>query len=216
MWQKLYDELKDQGFMVIAVAMDSRGVSSARGPIKRAKTTYVSVIDRGHLVADLYNMVNVPQAVWIDEAGKIVRPTEVSGAALTFNIAKMRKMRKVYLDAIRDWVRNGKASEFVFDAEQARAHVPTFTEEIALAHANFHLGQALWDSGDKKEGASFLKRAVELNPNSWNFYRQMKNLEHILGSGGPEFFRRTRRHRKQGREYYPAPDMRGMPGTSEA
>jgi hypothetical protein len=209
-WQKVYHELKDEGFMVITVAMDSRGAKSARGPIKRAKATHPSLIDTGHLVADLYNMVNVPQAVWIDEGGKIVRPTEVSGAALSFNVAKMRRLRKIYLDAIRDWVHHGESSDYVFDEEQARAHLPAFTEEIALAHANFHLGQTLWDAGNKKEGAIFLRRAVELNPDSWNFFRQMKNLENILGSGGPEFMMRARKYRKAGNEYYPRPDMPGM------
>ncbi len=58
-WQRLYDELKDSGFMIIAVAMDSRGESAVRGPIRKAKTTYVSLIDRDHVVAELYNMTNV-------------------------------------------------------------------------------------------------------------------------------------------------------------
>jgi tetratricopeptide (TPR) repeat protein len=155
-------------------------------------------------------MVNVPQAVWVDEAGKVVRPTEVSGAALSLNLAKMRRLRSLYLDAIPDWVANGETSPYAFDEAAARAHLPEFTEDIALAHTNFHLGQTLWSQGDREEGAVFLEAAVELNPNSWNFYRQMKNLEHVLGSGGPAFFRRTRKHRKQGLEYYPRPDMPGM------
>ncbi len=210
MWQKLYEELESQGFMIVAVAMDSRGLDAVRGPIKRAKTTYTSLIDENHLVAELYNMVNVPQAVWIDEGGKIVRPTEVSGAAVTLNISKVRKTRRIYCDAIRDWVRNGEQSEYAFSEEQVRAHLPEFTEDIALAHANFHLGQYLWRHGDKTEAASFLRCAVELNPDSWNFFRQMKNLEHILGSGGPEFMRRARRYRKEGKDYYPLPDMASM------
>ena len=45
---------------------------------------------------------------------------------------------------------------------------------------------------------------------SWNFFRQMKNLQHVLGSGGPEFLRRSREHRKAGKAYYPLPDMAGM------
>ena len=101
MWQKLYTELQDQNFLIIAVAMDSRGVGAVRGPITRAKTTYVSLVDTGHVVAELYHMVNVPQAVWIDEAGRIVRPSEVSGAALSFNLRKLRKARRIYLDAVR-------------------------------------------------------------------------------------------------------------------
>ena len=100
--------------------------------------------------------------------------------------------------------------DYVFDDEQARAHLPGYSEEIALGHANFHLGQALWDAGNKKEGAAFLRRAVELNPDSWNFFRQMKNLQHVLGSGGPDFLRRSREHRRAGKAYYPLPDMAGM------
>ena len=79
MWQKLYSELQDQNFTIITVAMESRGAKSAGGPIRKSKATHPSLIDEDHLVADLYNMVNVPQAVWIDEEGRIVRPTEVPG-----------------------------------------------------------------------------------------------------------------------------------------
>jgi alkyl hydroperoxide reductase subunit AhpC len=94
-WQKLYEELKDQNFMIITVAMDSRGESAVRGPITRAKTSYVSLVDRDHRVAELYNMVNVPQAVWIDEAGRNVRPTETAGAAMSLNIKKIRPTRAI-------------------------------------------------------------------------------------------------------------------------
>ena len=159
-------------------------------------------------------MVNVPQAVWIDEEGIIVRPTETAGAAITFNVGRIRKTRKLYCDAIRDWVEKGAASEYAFSSEEARAHLPAFTSEIALAHANFHLGRDLWEQGNREEGAAFLKRAVDLNPDSWNFFRQMKNLEHILGSGGPAFFRRARSYRKEGKEYYPLPDIAAMEEVS--
>jgi hypothetical protein len=211
-WQKLYSELRDQNFVVITIAMDSRGIEAVRGPIRRSKAAHPSLLDRDHLVADLYNMVNVPQAVWIDESGRIVRPTEVSGAAMTFNFAKLRKTREIYCDAIRDWVVNGERSEHVFSESEARAHLPPYTAEIARAHASFHLGQALWNGGNRHEGAAFLKQAVELNPDSWNFFRQMKNLEHILGSGGPEFMRRVRKASKAGKDYYPLPDMAAMRG----
>ena len=210
MWQKLFDELKDQNFMVIAVAMDSRGVDAVRGPIQKAKTTYTSLIDREHVVASLYNMVNVPQAVWIDEQGVIVRPTEVSGAALSLNLRKMRRTREIYCEAIRGWVEQGTACEHLYSKADARARTPEYTEDIAAAHANFQLGQHLWNAGHQKEGAEFLQRAVALNPDSWNFFRQMKNLKHVLGSGGPEFMRRVRRSRKAGKEYYPLPDMSTM------
>lgn len=209
-WQKLHEELHSEGLTIVAVAMDSRGLPAVRGPITRAKTSYVSLLDTDHVVAELYNMVNVPQAVWIDEAGKIVRPSEVSGAAMSFNLLKMRKARARYLDAIRDWVAKGPESEFAFSEQQAREHLPAFTPEIAEAHAHFHLGRRLFEDGNKEEGEAFLRRAVELHPDSWNFFRQMKNLGHILGSGGPEFIRRVREARKAGKDYYPLPDMPGF------
>jgi tetratricopeptide (TPR) repeat protein len=214
-WQKLYNELKDQNFMVIAVAMDSRGVDAVRGPITKAKTTYTSLVDRDHLVSDLYNMVNVPQAVWIDEAGRIVRPTEVSGFALTLNLLKARKTREVYFDAIRDWVKNGDASPHAYSEADARAHLPAYTAEIALAHASFHLGQHLWNAGNRDEGERFLRKATELNPDSWNFFRQMKNLGHKLGSGGPEYMARVRKWSKEGNKYYPLPDIEGIGGAKK-
>ncbi len=209
-WQKLYAELKDRNFMLVAVAMDSRGAKSAAGPIRRSKATHPSLIDQDHLVADLYNMVNVPQSVWIDEDGRIVRPTEVPGAALSFNLKKMRQLRALYLDAVRDWVRHGDQSEYAFTPEAAREHLPASTDEIALAHANFHLGRHLWEHGDRDEAMQFLRTATELNPDSWNFFRQMKNLQHILGSGGPEFFARARRASKAGKQYYAVPDIAAM------
>ena len=35
---------------------------------------YPNLIDEKHIVAELYNMNNVPMSVWIDERGQIVRP----------------------------------------------------------------------------------------------------------------------------------------------
>ena len=140
----------------------------------------------------------------------VVRHPRVPGAALSFNLNKMRKTRAIYLDAIRDWVRKGDESEYAYSAEEARARLPEFTDAIALAHANFHLGRFLWDHGDRNEAMGFLRTATDLNPDSWNFFRQMKNLQHILGSGGPEFIGRVRRAAKAGKSYYPVPDMTAM------
>ena len=40
--------------------------------------SYTVLIDEKHLVSKLYNMVNVPTGVWINEQGRIVRPNEVA------------------------------------------------------------------------------------------------------------------------------------------
>src|SRR5262245_31744510 len=140
--------------MVIAVAMDSREGDPLPW-IEAAKPTYVCLIDRDHRLAELYGVVNVPEAIWIDEKGRIVRPAETAGAYEGFRQMNRatREMpedvarttahaRTTYLDAIRDWARHGARSPHVFTAEQARAHLPALTEDTATAQAMLQIGRA--------------------------------------------------------------------------
>src|SRR5438094_7601258 len=83
-WQALYGELGPKGFVPFAVAFDSAGETAARPWIEAAKPTYPCVIDRKHVVGELYDMINVPTAVWINEAGRIVRPSEPAGVTDAF------------------------------------------------------------------------------------------------------------------------------------
>ena len=69
--------------MVLTVAVD-RSAEAARPWIEAARPTHPALIDRRHLVADLYNMVNVPTVVWVDEVGRIVRPNDVAFGTDTF------------------------------------------------------------------------------------------------------------------------------------
>jgi uncharacterized protein YnzC (UPF0291/DUF896 family) len=220
-WQHLFDELKDYGFMVFAVAMDSRGAEIARPWIEAAKTTYVSVIDTEHRVADLYNMVNVPEAVWIDEAGRIVRPTEVAGSGDYFRKMdrvtrtlpeegkRMREeMRTRYMDALRDWVKNGIKSAYAFDPAAARAHVRKQTDDMALAHCWFRLGRHLHATGKVEEAEAALAEASRLHPDSWNIWRQMGDMK-LEGKPNPDFWARV--DTLGSRRYYDKIDMPGMP-----
>ena len=204
MWQALYEELKSKGFVVITVALESRGVEAARPSIENAKPTYPCLIDVDHVVARLYNMVNVPQAVWIDEQGRIVRPTETAGVTdgfrkmnpTTYAIPKpeldgMVAARGHYLDAIRDWVAHGAASRYVLGADAARQRTPRFTQAVARAHAMFRLGRHLVEQGRREEGLRALAHAVELNPDAWTLWRQMADLDTVGKAGGPEFWTRV-------------------------
>ena len=204
MWQALYEELGSKGFVVMTVALESRGADAARPHIENAKPTYPCLIDVDHEVARLYNMVNVPQAVWIDERGQIVRPTETAGVTdgfrkmdtKTFAIPKpeldeMTAARSRYLDSIRDWVANGAASRYVLDAEEARRRTPKFTPVVARAHATFRLGRHLVDKGRRDEGLRVLANAAQLNPAAWTMWRQMADLDAVGKSGGPEFWARV-------------------------
>jgi hypothetical protein len=171
-WQALYEELAGANFMVIAVAMDSRE-GDAFPWIEAAHPTYPTLIDREHLMAELFGVVNVPQAIWIDEAGRIVRPAEAAGAYEGFRkmnratrempeeVARLTAGAKsTYLDAVKDWVRRGPESEHALPAEGARAHLPALTEDMATAQAMFRLGQFLLRHGETEEGNRWLGEAA--------------------------------------------------------
>jgi hypothetical protein len=220
-WQALYEELKDRNFMVIAVALDSRPGDPLPW-IEAARPSYLCLIDRDHRLAELYNMVNVPQAVWIDERGTIVRPTEPAGAYEGFrrmdrvtrempaDAARLTAEAKTtYVNAIRDWVLNGPASAHAFDPGRARAHVPVPPEDVAGAHAAFRLGQHLLRRGQAEEGDRWLREASRLHPESWCIWRQRAGVTEFGLASQPDFWERVDALGE--RRYYDAVDMPGMP-----
>jgi hypothetical protein len=220
-WQALYEELKDRGFVVIAVALDSREGDPLPW-IEAAAPSYPCLIDRDHHLADLYHMVNVPQAVWIDEHGTIVRPTESAGAYEGFrrmdrvtrempgDAARLTAETKAtYLNAIRDWVRRGRASGHAFDAERARARAPRPTEDVARAHVAFRLGQHLIRHGQAEEGDRWLAEASRRHPDSWAMWRQRAGVTELGLAAQPDFWARVDALAE--RRYYAPIDMEGMP-----
>ena len=221
MWQALYEELKDHGFVVIAVALDSREGDPLPW-IEEANPTYPCLIDRDHRLADLYHMVNVPQAVWIDERGTIVRPTEAAGAYEGFrrmdrttrevpaDVARITADTKAaYVNAIRDWVRSGRTSTYALDADRARAHAPQPTDDIARAHVLFRLGQYLLRHGQAAEGDRWLAEASRLHPDSWAIWRQRAGVNDTGLAALPDFWSRVDALGEK--RYYAPIDMPGMP-----
>jgi hypothetical protein len=200
-WQALYTELAPKGFLPIAVAFDSAGNPAAEPWIKAANPTYPCVIDRRHIVAELYDMVNVPNAVWIDEDGKIVRPSEPAGSSdafrkmdhTTFSIppdalADLQAKRATYLNALRDWVDKGAKSKFALDEKEVLRRMHTPSDDHVLAAANFRLGEYLVEQGHKEAAQKYFEEAKRLRPESWNYKRQAWSLEDPMKSGGPEFW----------------------------
>lgn len=208
--------------MVVTVAMDA-DAEAARPFIEGAKPTHVSVIDRDHVVAGLFNMVNVPQSVWIDETGHIVRPVEIAGVTEGFRdgldrttgvmapevIARNATIRRAYVDAIRDWVEKGAASRHALDAGRARARVALPDDRIEEAHVQFRLAQALLRRGRDAEAQAPVERARALHPRSWTIWRQTaaKNARGLASHA--EFFARIDATAPGG--FYPPVDMDGLP-----
>ena len=217
MWQALYTELGPKGFVPIAIAFDSAGNDAAAPWIKAANPTYPCLIDRRHIVAELYDMVNVPNAVWIDERGRIVRPTEPAGANDAFRkmdrtnfsmppdaMAERMATRDAYYNAIRDWVEKGPASKFAMTETEAVRRIHTPSNDHVLAAANFRLGEYLVELGHPHDAQKYFTEAKRLRPESWNYKRQAWALEDPAKAGGPEFWAAV--DELGDNKYYPTPE----------
>jgi hypothetical protein len=172
----------------IAVALDARGAAAAGEWIRAAAPTYPCLLDERHTVAELYGMVNVPMAVWIDESGAIVRPAEIAGASEAFRteldretfaqsergVERVVRAREVYSAAVRAWVLEGRHA-LPPDEARRRLRLPTATAALAAAHAR--LGELLWEAGDGAGARRHFAEASRLVPESWCFRRQAWNLE---------------------------------------
>ena len=116
MWQSLHASLQDRKFTVVTVAMDEP--EAARPWIELAKPTYPCLIDRNHHVAELYNMVNVPQAK-LDRRGRAgscgrrrMPAHQMRSGTWTASPCKCRpskwrernRTKQTYVAAVRDWV----------------------------------------------------------------------------------------------------------------
>lgn len=217
--------MKGSNFTIVSVALDSGGIAAVRDWIRPAEPsqippplrdimgwgetecsraampTYPCLIDEKHLVAELYNMTNVPMGVWIDETGRVVRPAEPAGATdgfrsmdrATFQMPAQladegRVARKRYVDALRDWVERGDASSYALPADEVRKRVEGLSETDALAAANFRLAQYLHNQGRTERARHYFDRAFRLCPESWHYLRQALELEETGKASGPEFF----------------------------
>ena len=202
MWQSLVESTRGSAFTVVAIALDQP--EAARPWVEAAAPTYPCLIDRDHRVAELYHLVNVPQAVWIDEHGRMVRPPETAGSTDGFRrmdretftmpaeaVAERKRVKAFYLEAVTDWAVRGAASLHVLDAAgfARRLHLPDAT--VAEAHAHFRLAQALQRDGRDDEASTQFDEATRLHPDSWAMWRQSAGKDARGLASGPEFWARV-------------------------
>jgi hypothetical protein len=200
-WQELYDELKALNFTVITVAMD-KSADDASPWIEAAQPKHPSLIDTQHLVADVYNMVNVPTIVWIDERGRIVRPNDVA-----FGSDRFRALTGIdstrHRDALRAWVR-GEASVFSEHEVRSLQVLPTRRDEEA--RAEFGLGLWLFEQGRTEAAERHFLRGGELAPYDFMIRRGSLPIRGI-DPMGPEFLKMMTEWQAAGHSYYkPLPE----------
>ncbi len=76
MWQVLRNELHPLGLEVVTVSLELSGPEASRPYIEAAGAQHPSLLDPTHQMDALFGVVNIPNVIWIDEAGVIVRPPE--------------------------------------------------------------------------------------------------------------------------------------------
>ena len=187
--------------MIVTVALDidpdkaREWIESA--PASEGANAHIALVDSAHLVDELLGINNVPMAVWINEAGQLVRPAESASivesplrkmevssdlpermqVALT-EIKKMPESANEYRAAIIDWAHRGADSTFALRPDQVVARSQPRPIEHAEAAAWFELGQHVFRStGDKEVAKPLWQKAHALDRGNWTYKRQAWTLE---------------------------------------
>src|SRR5258708_16176712 len=130
--------MKDRNFEIVSVAQDTGGVKDAGPAITDANPSFTVLIDEKHLVTKLYNMVNVPTGVWINEKGRIVRPNEVAFIDDRFKVFTGLDSAP-YISALKDWIEKGDNSVYAMSEDPIRQKPTLPPPNIVLATAHFRL-----------------------------------------------------------------------------
>jgi peroxiredoxin len=170
-WEKIYESLKNENFEIVAAAQDTGGSKVVDPWYEKAHVSFTALTDAQHTVSSLYQMVNVPSGVWIDESGKIVRPAEVAYShkqrVLGQDIGDDR-----YAAGVRDWIKNGQQSSYVVAADKLQPRLTARDSTQRLANAQFKLGAYFSTHGNRELATKHWQEAQQLSPDNWNYHRQ--------------------------------------------
>jgi hypothetical protein len=197
-WQEVRERLHPRGLEIVTVALDTEGPSAALPFVESAKAEHPSLIDVAHVVDELFGVVNVPNGVWIDEQGMIVRPAEPAFPGRNPVLESFEKMdtsklppelaevlseaKKIktdpaaYLAMLEDWVANGADSRFALKPDQVVARSQPRPKQTAEAAAHFELGQRLHQDGHIEAAQGHWRQAHRLQPDNWTYKRQAWNF----------------------------------------
>lgn len=165
-WQAVQAELAPDGFTLVAVALDRRP-EDVRPWVDAAAPTFPVLLDPEHRLADLYRITNVPTGVWIDEAGRIVRPNDAAFSTDTF-VEMTGAPAAPHLAALRAWVRDGVRP---FDDAGVRARQVLPTPEEQQARTEAALARHLLALGARDAAERHFQAAERLAPHDWTIRR---------------------------------------------
>ena len=202
MWRELRDELHPSGFELVTVGIDTVGAEACRPFIDAAQPTHPALIDTHHAVAERFGVINIPNSVWIDESGTIVRPAEAAPpphrapaaggppgelpqrfVEIFGEAMKIRTDADAYHAALRDWVEHGADSRFALDPDQVVARSQPRDVDTARGQAHFELATHLELRGHHDAAVAHFREAHRLVPDNFSYKRQAWSLE--PGAAGP-------------------------------
>jgi hypothetical protein len=208
-WQTLRERLHPKGLEIVTVALDV-DADAARPFIEEARPSHPSLIDQAHICDELFGFVNVPNGVWIDEAGMIVRPAEpahpgqnaftesfrtIDLTTLPPEIAEvLSEARKIktdpdgYVEMIEDWVEHGATSRYALSPDEVIRRSAPRGEAEARAAAEFELGQWLHRNGDHAAAIPHWRTAHRLYADNWTYKRQAWNFEDPVRQGKTDVY----------------------------
>jgi peroxiredoxin len=198
-WQALQDELGDD-VVVISVALDEDPDAVRHWALEDpAEPVRLPVlVDRNHVIAERYGVINVPSTVWIDEGGTIVRPPAIAPGDDQFreftNIDS-----EVHHDELRRWVRDGELP--AQPAEVAKRQIDP-SDDLQRARAERRLAMHLFRTGREDAAARHLQAAIDLAPNDWTIVRGSMPVRG-LDPFGAEFFEFVEQWEAAGAPSYP-------------
>jgi hypothetical protein len=133
------------------------------------------LIDAPHAVSSVFQFINVPTGIWIDERGRVVRPAEpawTTTQSMKFGGKSLATEGQLYVAALRDWVKNGEHSAYALSDEEFTRRVKPRSSSEMEAEASFKLAVWFRENGNNESAARYFVRAQQLNPDDWNYYRQ--------------------------------------------
>jgi tetratricopeptide (TPR) repeat protein len=203
-WQELRNELHPRGLEVVTVALDV-DADEARPFIEAANPQHPSLIDQAHVLDELFGVVNVPNGVWIDEDGMLVRPVEPAHpgrtpftdsfrtmdlstlppdvAEILVEARKIKSEPDLYVAMLRNWVEHGRQSTYALSPDEVVRRSEPRSDAEAMAAAHFELGQHLHRNGDHAAAIPHWREAHRLYPDNWTYKRQAWNFEDPVRQG---------------------------------
>jgi hypothetical protein len=191
------EELHPSGFEFVDVCLEMGGADIARLYVNEAPSTHPSLLDESHAMDARFGVTNIPQAIWIDESGHIVRPPEPAtppavGATAEGMVAMIGDggFREKYLARLRDWVANGAESRYALSRDEVIERSRPRSPALSQAAAHFELAQHLWrQEGLSERALVHFNAAHELYPDNITYKRQAYSVVGVERSEDTEWGR---------------------------